>query len=309
LALAGPQLSLGVDVGGTKMLSVVLNQRGSVETSVQQASPTTRGELAVQVEAVANRICAGAPAALGVGVPAWVDGGGHIRFSPHLPGVVGEDLLVDLQRAFPRTPLWLGNDASAACFAEQQIGAARGCSEVLMVTVGTGIGGGVVSRGRLLEGANGFAGEFGHMVVDPNGPRCPCGKRGCWERYASGAGLGALAREAALAGEAPTLVELAGNDPAAAGDPAGVVIMQRFAWWLALGLASLANAFDPEVIVVGGGVAAASPVLMEPLRKSFFELVEAPGARRRLRVEPAALGAQAGAVGAALLAGAKASAR
>ena len=142
-----------------------------------------------------------------------------------------------------------------------------------MVTLGTGIGGGAVLGGRLLEGAHGFAGEVGHMVIDPQGPPCPCGKRGCWERFASGTGLGRLAREAAHAGKIPAVVTLAGGDPEAvrgehltaaalAADPGALEVMDVFGWWLALGLANLANALDPSVIVLGGGLIEAERVVM-----------------------------------------------
>ncbi|HEX4863467.1 MAG TPA: ROK family protein, partial [Acidimicrobiales bacterium] len=159
------------------------------------------------------------------------------------------------------------------------------------------------------EGAHGYAGEFGHMVVDPHGPLCPCGKKGCWERFASGSGLGLLGREAALAGTARRLVELAGGDPEAVrgehvtraaeeGDSSSQEIMDRFAWWVALGLSNLANALDPELIVIGGGLITAGDVLMIPTRRAFQQLVEAPDARSGLRIVPAALGASAGAIGA-----------
>ncbi|MGH9054411.1 MAG: ROK family protein, partial [Acidimicrobiales bacterium] len=252
-------------------------------------------------------------AAVGVGAPALVDGAGVVRFSPHLPGLVGTELTAGLRSALPGARLWVGNDATAACWAEHDRGAAAGADNAVMVTLGTGIGGAAIAGGRLVDGANRYAGEFGHMVVDPRGPQCPCGRRGCWERYASGWGLGVLGREMAVAGRAPRLVELAGGDPeavrgehvtaaAAEGDPAAAGTVAQFAWWLALGLANLTAAFDPEVIVVGGGLVAAGEALMEPARRAFSDLVEAPAARPDLRIEAAVLGDKAGAIGAGLLA-------
>jgi glucokinase len=184
--------------------------------------------------------------------------------------------------------------------------------DVLMITLGTGIGGGAVIGGRLMLGAHGFAGEMGHMVLDPHGPPCPCGKRWCWERFASGTGLGRLAREAAQAGRLDEVVRLVGGDPEAvrgehltsaalAGDPGALEVMETFAWWLALGLANVANALDPAVIVLGGGVIAAHAAVMGPVRRAFVQLVEAPE-DRAVRILPAQLGERAGAVGAALLA-------
>jgi glucokinase len=151
------------------------------------------------------------------------------------------------------------------------------------------------------------------MVVDPDGPPCPCGHRGCWERYASGSGLGRLAREAAHAGMVPRVVELAGGDPEAVrgehvamavqeGDPAAGRILGELAWWVALGLANLANAFDPELFVVGGGLVGLGEALFIPTRAAFLGLVESPDHRPPIGIVPAALGERAGAVGAAALA-------
>jgi glucokinase len=150
------------------------------------------------------------------------------------------------------------------------------------------------------------------MVVDPHGPPCRCGQRGCWERYASGSGLGRIAREAANAGQARRVVELAGGDPervqgehvtqaAAEGDEEAREVFRRFAWWLALGLANLANIYDPALYVLGGGLIEAGDVLMVPTRRAFTELVEAAEHRPEIPIVPAALGERAGAIGAAAL--------
>lgn len=309
--------AVGIDVGGTKMLAVRLDEDGSVLTERLQDSPASGPELLDAVSAAAERLAGPAVPAIGLGVPGLVDARGTIRFAPNLHGIAGTDLACGLRERLPGSRVWIGNDATAACWAEHAGGAAAGCDDVVMVTLGTGIGGGIISRGRLLEGSNRFAGEFGHMVVDPHGPRCPCGKRGCWERFASGSGLGLLARETAMAGDAPRLVELAGGDPeavrgehvtvaAADGDPSAIEIMGRFAWWVAVGLANLANALDPEMFVIGGGLIGAGEVLMEPTRRAFEELVEAAEVRPKVDIVAAELGYEAGAIGAALLASAAA---
>jgi glucokinase len=181
------------------------------------------------------------------------------------------------------------------------------------VTLGTGIGGGVIVDGRLRVGANGYAGEIGHMVVDPAGPPCPCGRRGCWERYASGGGLGLLAREAALAGRLPAVVARAGGDPesvrgedvtaaALAGDTDARQVVEQVGWWIGFGLANLACVLDPECIVLGGGLVGAGELWLDAARASFAELVEGGSAREPVAIVPAALGEQAGAIGAALAA-------
>jgi glucokinase len=308
------QASVGIDIGGTKLLAVRVDADGTVVTDTAQASPKSGPDLIDEVLAATKRLCGPRPASLGVGVPGLVDASDTVRFAPNLQGVNGTSLGDTLREVLPGVPVWIGNDATAACWAEHQRGAGAGCAEMIMVTLGTGIGGGIVSGGDLLEGSNRYAGEFGHMVVDPNGPRCPCGKRGCWERFASGPGLGFLGREMAVAGEAPRVVELAGGEAeavrgehvtvaASEGDGPAIEIMAKFGWWVALGLANLANALDPEVIVVGGGLAEAGDVLIEPTRRAFADLVEAPELRPRVRIVAAALGPRAGAVGAALRSG------
>jgi glucokinase len=307
---------VGVDIGGTKVMGVRLDGERP-GAAIRVATPRTGGELVAAIRAVVDGVTAGGPppAAVGVGVPGLVDGRGILRFSAHLSGLVGLPLEDELRRAYPQASLWVGNDATAAGWAEHRGGAGHGRAEVLMVTLGTGIGGGIVAGGALVEGANRFAGEWGHMVVDPHGPPCPCGQRGCWERFASGSGLGRLGREQAVAGRAPRLAALAGGDPeavrgehvteaAAEGDADAAAVMADFGWWLALGLANLANIFDPEVIVLGGGLIDAGEVLLGPARTAFTGLVEAAGERGGLSVVAAALGSQAGAVGAGLLAAA-----
>ena len=182
-----------------------------------------------------------------------------------------------------------------------------------LVTLGTGIGGAYVAGGRLQRGVNGFAGELGHMVVDPRGPRCVCGRRGCWERYASGSGLAWLAREAAVAGALDHVVEAAGGDPssvrsehvvaaAEAGDSAAAAVIDDFAWWVAIGLVNITNILDPEVLVVGGGLVEVGERLMAPVRQHFAELLYSPDLRTHPSIRPAAMGERAGGIGAALVA-------
>jgi glucokinase len=307
--------TVGVDIGGTKLLALRLAPDGSpVGEPFYGPAPRRPDELVEAVLAAARRLSDdGRPTAIGVGVPGLVDGDDRLVFAPNLAGAVGAPIGAALRGGAPGAGVWVGNDATAAGWGEFRMGAGSGSTDMLIVTLGTGIGGGIVIGGRLVEGAHRFAGEFGHMVVDPNGPQCPCGKKGCWERFASGAGLGVLGRELAMAGAAPGLTELAGGDPedvkgehvtaaAATGDSPAVEIMRRFGWWVALGLANLANLFDPDVIVVGGGLVEAGAVLMDPVRHAFEQLVEAGGLRPGPAVVAARLGPNAGAVGAGLMA-------
>ena len=290
---------------------MAVDEDGVVLDEVRVATP--RGEAAV-LEALAGVVDALGPAsAAGIGLPGLVDLSGILRIAPNLPDVEDLDVAGVLRDRFPGTVVRVDNDATCAGWAEGRVGAARGCADALLVTLGTGIGGGIIGGGRAVRGAHGFAGEFGHMVVDPDGPPCPCGQHGCWERFASGSGLGRLGREGAAARPRGRMAELAGGDPeavrgehvtaaAAEGDADAVVVMERFAWWVALGLANLANAFDPEVVVLGGGLVEAGSVLVDPVREAFAGLTLGGPRRPAVRIEPAALGEHAGAIGAALLA-------
>jgi glucokinase len=207
----------------------------------------------------------------------------------------------------------VGNDATWAALSEWRVGAGTGCDDIVMVTLGTGIGGGLVTGGRLVLGAHGFTGEFGHMVVDPNGPPCVCGRRGCWERFASGSGLAQLARVAAVGGRLRRVVEVAGGEPALVrgehvqaaareGDEGALAVVDEFARWVALGLVNLTNALDPAMFVLGGGLAEGADLYLEPIERWFEALLYSPQLRPHPDLAFAVLGERAGAIGAALAA-------
>ena len=248
---------------------------------------------------------------LGIGVPGMVTRSGVLRAAPNLDGVADFDVATGL-RAQLDCPVRVDNDATCAALAEWRLGAGRGSDDVILVTLGTGIGGGVVAGGALQRGHNGFTGEFGHMVVDPYGPPCVCGRRGCWERYASGSGLARLAREAAVGRRVSRVLDLADGDPEAVrgehvqlaareGDRDALAVIDEFGRWVALGLVNLTNALDPEVFVLGGGLAAGADLYLGPIQKWFGELIYAPNLRTHPRVAFAHWNERAGAVGAALL--------
>jgi glucokinase len=275
-------------------------------------TPEGEGPLLEALAGVARAVCGGGElAGVGVGVPGLVDRSGVLRFAPNLPGVADMAIQSPLEAALG-VPVRVDNDATCAVWGERQLGAAHGYDDVVLATLGTGIGGGVVAGGRLLRGANGFAGEIGHMVVDPDGPPCPCGQQGCWERFASGSGLGALAKRAAAEGRAGRVLALAGGDPAsvrgehvsvaaAEGDAEACAVFADFGWWVALGLANLANVFDPQAFVLGGGLVEAGELLLEPVRAAFTGLLTGGSHRPAVDIVPASLGERAGAIGAACL--------
>lgn len=306
--------TIGLDVGGTKVLGVVIDAAGAVVA--EHREPTPKGGEAVMdamVETVHRlRHAVDGVAAVGAGVPGLVDRSGTLRFAPNLPGVV-ELAVAERLSSATGLPIRVDNDATCALWGEHEAGVARGLDDVLLVTLGTGIGGGLLVDGRLVRGVNGFAGEPGHMVVDADGIACPCGRRGCWERYASGSALGRLGREAADAGTAWRLVHLAGGDPgdvrgehvtaaAAEGDAGGLAVMAEFARWFALGLANLVALADVGTCVIGGGLVEAGDTVLEPVRRAVSDNVLGGSHRPPVTVVAAALGEHAGAIGAAHLA-------
>jgi len=315
------RLAVGVDVGGTKILAALVDRSGAVLAEARRASPPDADApgivVADTVAAVLGDLAEIAGQGLdslplGVGVPGMLSLEGTLVCSPNLKSASGADLAAVMGTRLGRTDLLLTNDADAAAVAEHRFGAARGVDDFVMVTLGTGIGGGLVSGGRLVRGRAGFAGEIGHMVVDPTGPRCPCGRRGCWERYASGAGVARVAREAAVAGRLVALTDSRGDPEAvrgedvthaaAAGDREALAVIEEVGWWLALGLANLAAVLDPALFILGGGLAEASALLLPPTRRHLVGLLEAGEQRPQIDVVAAELANHAGAVGAALLA-------
>ena len=308
-------VAVGLDVGGTKCLGLAVGPGGAVLAERRVPTPVEGGDALLDALAVVATEVAGAagepPASVGVGAPGLVDVDGVLRVAPNLRRAEGVAIAAGLGRRLG-VAVQVDNDVTCAAFGEWLVGAAAGTADVLLVALGTGIGGGLVVGGRLARGANGYAGEIGHMVVDPHGPPCPCGQRGCWERFASGAGLGRLAREAAAAGRAPGVEARAGGDcesvrgehvtdAAEAGDPGAMAILDDFAWWLALGMANLTNILDPARIVLGGGLVDDASLYLDATRTAFAQLLMGAVARPQVPIVPATLGSRAGAVGAALL--------
>lgn len=313
-------LVCGIDLGGTKVLGLVGHADGGEPLAVERVS-TPRGAdavldavvglaqtLAVQVE----RSGAGSVVAYGLGAPGLVDRSGRLRYGPNVPGIV-DVALRDLLSKRLEAPVAVDNDATCAAWAEHRLGAARGVANSLTVTLGTGIGAGIVVDGELLRGSNGFAGEPGHMVVDPTGPLCPCGRHGCWERFASGSGLAMLGRRAAEAGAAPGLLDRADGDAeritgehvttaAADSDAGALAVIATFCGWVALGVANLVNVLDVDLVVIGGGLVEASAVLLGPICDAFEGQALGAGHRDDVPIVAAELGERAGAWGAALLA-------
>ncbi|MEY3977657.1 MAG: ROK family protein [Actinobacteria bacterium] len=286
-------LIAGIDVGGTKCLGVVLDAQREVTSEHdvlhQVRNPTPRADKLVDaLEVLAGQL--GDVQSLGVGVPGLITLDGVMRASPNIPGSVDVAVGPELSKRLGRQ-VNVDNDGNLAALAEWRYGAARGAKNMWMVTLGTGIGGGHVVNGVVQRGVNGFAGEIGHIVVNPDGPRCTCGRKGCWEVYASGRGLRMLA--AGEAGE--SVIARARN-----GDADAVTVLEAWARWVAIGLSNLTNVSDPDVIVIGGGVSEAADIVMPIVQRWFVETLYSPEQRKHPDLRVAQLGEHAGAIGAAL---------
>ncbi|MGI8665948.1 MAG: ROK family glucokinase [Jatrophihabitans sp.] len=309
-------LAIGVDIGGTKVAAGVVDDQGSIIDSTRRPTPGTdvAATEAVIAEVVRELSSRHEVTAVGIGAAGWIaNDRATVLFSPHLAW--RNEPLRDALAEAVGVPVVVENDANAAAWAEYRFGAARGARVSVMVTLGTGIGGGLVVSGILYRGAYGVGCEYGHMSIVPDGRRCACGNRGCWEMYASGTALARDARE--LADIAPVsahrLMQLAGGDrdlltgplvtqAAREGDPAAIEIYTAMGRWLGRGLANLAAVIDPTVFVIGGGVSEAGDLLLGPALQSFTEGLTGRGFRPVAEVRLAELGPDAGLVGAADLA-------
>lgn len=309
-------LTIGIDVGGTRIKAGLVAGDGSLRaTRVRESPPESAEAVAGAVAEVVGELRAEARGAqvAGVGVAAagFVDhAAGVVLFAPHLPW--REEPLRDRLSELLDLPVGLDNDANAAAWAEHRFGAGRGQEEMVMITLGTGLGGAHLAGGQLQRGRHGLAGEYGHMMVVPDGRKCPCGRRGCWEQYASGTALRRAGRAALATGgaSADALLSACGGTAsslqgehvtraALAGDPVSVGLLAETGRWLGIGLANLAAALDPACVVVGGGVLEGGELVLGPAREALRAAVPAAGRWPVPEVRAAELGNSAGLIGAA----------
>ncbi|WP_306367580.1 ROK family glucokinase [Nocardiopsis sp. CC223A] len=310
-------LTIGVDIGGTKVAAGVVDHDGRILDRVKYPTPANdpRGLADVVAKAVDElRGRHGEVQAVGVGVAGFVD---EDRATVQVAVNLGlrDDPLKERVQERAGLPVVIENDANAAAWAEARFGAGRGSDHIVCVTLGTGIGGGLVIGGRLHRGRFGVAAEVGHYRVVPHGRRCACGNHGCWEQYASGRALVAagqdLARTDPAAGK--RMLELAGGvvehieghvitAAAGEGDEGALSCFRTIGEWAGVGLADLAAILDPECFVLGGGVSDAGEFILEPIRDSYARHVSGRPGRRLAEVRLAELGGEAGIVGAGDLA-------
>ena len=287
-------LVVGVDVGGTKIAGALMAREGSPRASATLPTPVAGAALIDAVVELVNGLRAqsdDALVAVGVGLPSLIDAPtGRVRMSANVD-LADIDVRAVLTERLGR-PVAIDNDANVAALAEHRVGAGVGHDDVIMLTVGTGVGGGVIAAGRVFRGGRGTGAELGHIVVQADGPPCQrnCPNRGCLETMASGT---AIARDAGMS--AKDVVRLAN-----AGDAAARAILDRAGRYLGVGLASLANIFNPSAFLIGGGVGAAGDLLIAPAREEYRARALPPNAEAL--VIPAALGPAAGTIGAGILA-------
>ncbi len=309
-------LTIGIDVGGTKIAGGVVDTEGRILAEARVESPADdTSEIERSIVSLVERLRADHRVdAVGVGMAGYVDSTRSVvMFTPNL-ALRDVPLRRDLEARLG-LPVVVENDANAAAWGEFAFGAGADVDDLLLLTIGTGVGGGIVLGGQLLRGAFGVAAEVGHLRVVPGGHPCGCGNRGCLEQYASGSALVRNARQRAVGGspESRPLVERAGGDAATItgpmvtelaqqGDPFSVELLSELGRWLGEGIAALATVLDPAVTVIGGGVSQAGDLLVQPARQAFLGEVTAPEHRPIQEIRLATLGNRAGIIGAADLA-------
>jgi len=306
-------VAVGIDVGGTKLVAAAIGADGTVIDRRRTTTPAPRGDrnrdaaerLVATIADLATELGPGLP--VGVGV-AGIITRGRLEYSPNL-SVVGVPIEQELVSRLG-VPVVVANDATVAGWGEVCAGAAVGVPDVVMFTLGTGIGGALVLGGRPVVGTHGFAGELGHLIVEEGGRACPCGNRGCVEAYASGTAIAAMATEGLSATDDPSILRnheridgKAVTEAAHAGDRFAAGILRHAGFWLGVALASAVNAFDPALVLIGGGAApGAAEWLLPAARAAMGPRVMGHTHRQLPDVALAALGDDAGMVGAALLA-------
>ena len=310
--------AIGVDIGGTKIAAGVVDEDGNIlaqtlrRTSAEDSDSVDREVIAACLELAAEHEIG----AIGLAAPGFVSSDqATVLFTPNLPW--RDHPLRDRVAAQfgPDVRIVVENDANAAGWAEFRFGVGKDVDDMLLLTIGTGLGGAVIVGGKLVRGAWGVAAEVGHMRVVPGGHFCGCGHEGCWEQYASGSALVRNAKAALVArpDRGARLLELAGGDAdsligphvtiaAQDGDPLAIELLADLGRWIGEGSASVAALLDPALIVIGGGVGAAGDLLLGPARRGFTDQLPALGYRPEARIELAAMGNDAGIVGAADLA-------
>jgi glucokinase len=312
---------LAGDLGGTHLRAALVDEAGGVSARLDVATPgaASPGEIREVLAGLLSRAAAQAttpPEGGCIALPGLVDAdAGKVIFAPNVAGFRNLALAEPLSERLG-IPIWLENDASAAALGEHRYGAGRGTRHLLHASLGTGIGGGIVIDGRLYRGARGLAGEIGHVVLDPSGPRCPCGSRGCLEAMVSGAAFSVRAKRLIESGKSPALRDLVGARPptaadlhaaARAGDAASEAEIRHGGHLLGLALGGYANILNPEAITLSGGLLQMGEMLLGPVKEAMYSIAYGPASGTLLRLTT--LGEDAGLLGAAAVAFERSTAR
>lgn len=306
--------TIGVDVGGTSVRAGVVDAGGAVLDIARAPTPAAEDALECAITGMVGELTGRQQVdAVGLAVAGFVANDRRtVMFAPHLAwrGAPVADRLASRLGL----PVVLEHDANAAAVAEHRFGAARGAPVTVLLTIGTGIGGALLNSGRLFRGGHGVAPELGHLRLVPGGRACSCGKFGCWERYCSGTALSATAVRLLASEASPSSVlgryatdprAITGRRVAAAatdGDPVALAAMAELARWLGEGLALVADVYDPDMVVIGGGVSKSAPLFLDDAREHYASLLTGAGHRPLACIRTAQLGDDAGIVGAASLA-------
>ncbi|EME98361.1 ROK family glucokinase [Streptomyces mobaraensis NBRC 13819 = DSM 40847] len=308
-------LTIGVDIGGTKIAAGVVDEEGSILATCKVPTPDTpEGVIDAIADAVRTVSADHEVEAVGIGAAGYVDDKrATVLFAPNINW--RHEALKDKVEQRVGLPVVVENDANAAAWGEYRFGAGQGHDDVICITLGTGLGGGIIIGNKLRRGRFGVAAEFGHIRTVPDGLLCGCGSQGCWEQYASGRALVRYARQRAHATpeNATVLLGLGDGTPegiegkhislaARQGDPVAVDSFRELARWVGAGLADLASLFDPSAFIVGGGLSDEGDLVLDPIRKSFRRWLVGGKWRPHAQVLAAQLGGKAGLVGAADLA-------
>ncbi len=289
-------LHIGFDVGGTKIFGVATERGGKLRRRLRTETPHGVGPLVTALARMVTHLGEGADAvSVGVGMAGLITLDGRVTVSPNVVGVDGENIAHSLSESVG-LPITIDNDVNCAARWELSAGAAQGVSHGVMVSPGTGIGGAVMVHGQVLRGFSGLAGEPGHMVVEAGGRWCACGRRGCWEMYASGSALDRMAVERfgdSWRGPAVT-------NAARKGDVAAREVLDEFSYWLALGISNLCILTDPQMVVIGGGLSEEWDLLAQSTDLHLKELLIGRSAQSRPKIVPSRAGELSAALGAAL---------
>ncbi|MEY9963678.1 glucokinase [Streptacidiphilus sp. MAP12-16] len=308
-------LTIGVDVGGTKIAAGVVDENGEILARTRVPTPADpQWAVGAIADAIKELQAQHEITAVGVGAPGYIDRArSTVLMAPNI-NWENEPLKARIEDLV-LLPTVIENDANAAAWGEFRFGAAAPHNDMIMITVGTGIGGGIVLDGRMYRGSFGVAGEIGHLNMVPDGLPCGCGSKGCWEQYASGRALRRYGRERAAVepvlakrllelneGIADTITGSQITQAAEEGDPLALEVYDELADWLGRGMSDLASLFDPAVFVLGGGVSDSGSLLLDPVAKAFEKFLIGGVHRPRAEVVLASLGSAAGIVGAGDLA-------